>query len=124
MVTDQAKLAMHSPSQSISRLDQREETRSSSSIEGLDKRELEASPNGATFNISVTESALADAEKGNAQSWPRSGISSATRGKETTGAGLASDDWNSPDDPDNPHNWKLVSRIYHTIAPALFAFVV
>ena len=33
-------------------------------------------------------------------------------------------DWDGPDDPENPHNWKLWSRIYHTIIPALFAFVV
>lgn len=34
------------------------------------------------------------------------------------------DDWNGDDDPANPHNWSMASRIYHTIVPALFSFVV
>ena len=33
-------------------------------------------------------------------------------------------DWEGPDDPEDPHNWNIWSRIYHTVIPALFAFVV
>ena len=33
-------------------------------------------------------------------------------------------DWNGPDDPDNPMNWSLKSRIYHTSVPALMGFVI
>ena len=33
-------------------------------------------------------------------------------------------DWNGPDDPENPMNWPLWQRIYHTTVPALFGFVV
>ncbi|MCJ1247685.1 hypothetical protein MMC30_004900 [Trapelia coarctata] len=39
-------------------------------------------------------------------------------------ATLTTEDWNSPDDPDNPLNWSLWQRIYHTTVPALFGFVV
>lgn len=37
---------------------------------------------------------------------------------------IKGNDWNGQDDPDNPHNWTLANRIYHTIMPALFSFVV
>ena len=33
-------------------------------------------------------------------------------------------DWTGPDDPENPRNWPLWQKIYHTIIPGLFAFVV
>ena len=33
-------------------------------------------------------------------------------------------DWNGPDDPDNPHNWPMSTRIYHALAPALLGFAV
>lgn len=33
-------------------------------------------------------------------------------------------DWNGPDDPDNPHNWSMASRVYHSIVPGLFGFAV
>jgi len=33
-------------------------------------------------------------------------------------------DWTGPDDPDNPHNWSLSKRAYHTLTPALFGFTV
>ena len=33
-------------------------------------------------------------------------------------------DWNGPDDPENPMNWSLWKRIYHTTVPALFGFIV
>lgn len=31
-------------------------------------------------------------------------------------------DWNGPDDPENPHNWKMWKRLYHTISVGLFCF--
>lgn len=33
-------------------------------------------------------------------------------------------DWNGPNDPENPINWPLWQRIYHTTVPALMGFVV
>ena len=33
-------------------------------------------------------------------------------------------DWNGPNDPDNPMNWPMVSRVYHTTVPALFNFII
>ena len=33
-------------------------------------------------------------------------------------------DWTGPDDPENPMNWPLAQRIYHTTIPALFNFIV
>lgn len=32
-------------------------------------------------------------------------------------------DWSGPSDPANPHNWPLAKKIFHTIVPALIAFV-
>ena len=37
---------------------------------------------------------------------------------------ITAQDWNGPDDPENPMNWSLWQRIYHTTVPALFGFVV
>ncbi|KAH7130283.1 MFS multidrug transporter-like protein [Dendryphion nanum] len=34
------------------------------------------------------------------------------------------DDWNGPDDPDNPLNWPLGRKLYHVIVPGLFGFAV
>ncbi|KAF2742373.1 MFS general substrate transporter [Sporormia fimetaria CBS 119925] len=34
------------------------------------------------------------------------------------------DDWDGPDDPDNPRNWSLAKRAYHSAIPALFGFAV
>ena len=31
-------------------------------------------------------------------------------------------DWTGPDDPENPINWPMSKRVYHTIIPGLFAF--
>lgn len=33
-------------------------------------------------------------------------------------------DWDGPDDPGNPHNWPMWSRLYHCVVPGLFGFVV
>ena len=37
---------------------------------------------------------------------------------------VTAQDWTGPDDPENPHNWPLWKRIWHTVPPALFAFIV
>jgi hypothetical protein len=33
-------------------------------------------------------------------------------------------DWDGPDDPDNPLNWGLAWRVYHSAVPALLCFAV
>ncbi|EWC45204.1 hypothetical protein DRE_06092 [Drechslerella stenobrocha 248] len=33
-------------------------------------------------------------------------------------------DWDGPDDPDNPKNWRFGNRVFQTLPPALFSFVV
>ena len=33
-------------------------------------------------------------------------------------------DWDGPNDLDNPKNWTLASKIYHTVIPALLGFTV
>jgi hypothetical protein len=33
-------------------------------------------------------------------------------------------DWTGPDDPENPHNWPLWKRVWHTVPPAIIAFAV
>lgn len=37
---------------------------------------------------------------------------------------VTAQDWTGPDDPENPQNWSILLRAYHTVPPALFAFVV
>jgi len=34
----------------------------------------------------------------------------------------AAQDWTGPNDPDNPRNWPIPKRVFHTIPPAFFAF--
>lgn len=33
-------------------------------------------------------------------------------------------DWDGPEDPDNPRTWSLRKRLFHSIIPGLFNFVV
>lgn len=33
-------------------------------------------------------------------------------------------DWDGPDDPGNPRNWSLGTKVYATAIPALYAFAV
>lgn len=33
-------------------------------------------------------------------------------------------DWDGPDDPENPQNWSMSTRIYHVGIPALLGFAV
>lgn len=37
---------------------------------------------------------------------------------------VTAQDWTGPDDPENPHNWPLWKRIWHTLPPGFFAFSV
>ena len=37
---------------------------------------------------------------------------------------VTAQDWMGPDDPENPRNWPLWQRIYHTAIPGLFGFAV
>ena len=37
---------------------------------------------------------------------------------------VTAQDWTGPDDPENPINWPLWQRVYHTTVPGLFAFAV
>ena len=37
---------------------------------------------------------------------------------------LTAQDWTGPDDPENPMNWPMTLRIYHTTIPAVFNFIV
>ncbi|OCL10986.1 MFS multidrug transporter-like protein [Glonium stellatum] len=42
----------------------------------------------------------------------------------TTTRVVTAQDWSSPDDPENPQNWSMLLRAYHTVPPALFGFTV
>ena len=37
---------------------------------------------------------------------------------------VTAQDWTGPDDPENPHNWPLWQRVYHTTVPSLFGLAV
>ena len=37
---------------------------------------------------------------------------------------VTAQDWTGPDDPENPINWPLWQRVYHTTVPGLFGFAV
>ena len=37
---------------------------------------------------------------------------------------VTAQDWTGPDDPENPYNWPLWQRIYHTTVPGLFGLAV
>lgn len=55
---------------------------------------------------------------------PNTRISSETGKQDEVRKSMTAHDWNGPDDPDNPRNWPLWQRVYHTTVPALFAFTV
>ena len=40
------------------------------------------------------------------------------------GRTVTAQDWTGPDDPENPMNWALLKKVYHTVIPGLFAFIV
>lgn len=35
---------------------------------------------------------------------------------------VTAQDWDGEDDPDNPYNWSILKKIYHTLTPALQSF--
>ena len=37
---------------------------------------------------------------------------------------VTAQDWTGPDDPEDPHNWPLWKRIYHTALVGVFCFTV
>jgi hypothetical protein len=37
---------------------------------------------------------------------------------------ITAQDWYDKDDKENPHNWPLKKRIWHTLQPAFFGFAV
>ena len=37
---------------------------------------------------------------------------------------VTAQDWTGPDDPENPHNWPLWKRLYHTALVGIFCFTV
>ncbi len=43
---------------------------------------------------------------------------------ETKPSASALVDWDGPGDPGNPRNWSLVTKIYATAVPAMYAFAV
>lgn len=47
-------------------------------------------------------------------------------GRNTSQAEVVEDeeaDWDGPNDPDNPQNWSMTQRIYHTFVPVGITFV-
>ncbi|KAF2020118.1 MFS general substrate transporter [Aaosphaeria arxii CBS 175.79] len=44
--------------------------------------------------------------------------------RDQNGQPVNVNDWDGPQDPGNPLNWSLLSRIYHVTCPALFGFAV
>lgn len=43
---------------------------------------------------------------------------------EPTDAQSLVTDWNGPEDPENPQNWRLAVKVYHVTVPGLFGFAV
>ena len=37
---------------------------------------------------------------------------------------ITAQDWNGPDDPENPHNWPLFKKIYHLVPISILGFTV
>lgn len=52
--------------------------------------------------------------------------SNTTRSKHGSPAtrAITAQDWTGPDDPENPWNWPLWKRIYHTTVVGMFCFTV
>ncbi|MCJ1471571.1 hypothetical protein MMC13_000211 [Lambiella insularis] len=48
----------------------------------------------------------------------------APTGQNGTARMVPAQDWNGPDDPENPLKWSMRSRVYHTTVPALMGFIV
>ena len=80
---------------------------------------MDATPVGSG---SVVPDFAVDAEKGiertatskSAQHEPQNGLAKT----------VTAQDWTGPDDPENPQNWPLWRRVYHTTIPALYGLAV
>ena len=46
------------------------------------------------------------------------------RTEKLLGRTVTAQDWTGPDDSGNPMNWSLSKKVYHTIIPGVFAFIV
>lgn len=55
---------------------------------------------------------------------PQSDRLAGSNHKDATPKGITAQDWTGPNDLDNPLNWPLVRKIYHSCIPALLAFIV
>jgi len=84
-----------------------------------EKENEEADEDEQSIDIqSSTESSTHKSHcEGTIQSYP-----SASHTNSTVQQVSPAQDWTGPDDPDNPRNWPISKRIFHTIPPALFAF--
>ncbi|KAI1608728.1 MFS transporter [Exophiala viscosa] len=45
-------------------------------------------------------------------------------GRSDRAPATTAQDWDRDDDPDNPHNWSIPKKIYHTLTPALQSFTI
>lgn len=94
------------------------------------------SPLGIGFNLekewspmegsSSGDSTVSVAEPEKVATKPGHGDENSDRLEGTTTAQrvVTAQDWIGPDDPENPLNWPTLKKVYHTIPPALFGFVV
>lgn len=44
------------------------------------------------------------------------------KGKDQHNATLNPNDWNGPDDPENPLNWPVLIRYLHVVPPSIISF--
>jgi hypothetical protein len=81
--------------------------------------------------MSDNSTEMADAEKRDVELGPSPGVDSvesSIQGEEhqqpekVETANIALLDWDSPDDSDNPKNWKSGRKTYHLICVGLYAF--
>jgi uncharacterized protein (DUF885 family) len=82
----------------------------------------------AEENLSSTMSDLAN-DKLEAQQLPEPhrpgyGPSSITPKEEAKSTASPALDWDNYEDPENPQNWRLASKVYHVTIPGLFGFAV
>lgn len=73
---------------------------------------------------SSSDTSLPDFEKAKTKPDDVSGEPNPITETATARRVVTAQDWTGPDDPENPHNWPLRKRIYHTIIPGIFGFTV
>jgi hypothetical protein len=74
----------------------------------------------STRSISVpVNSTQLDLEKSNSRATQAPGQDAESRHPVTT-----AEDWDGPDDPDNPLNWSTRKKIYNTLVPAFQCFTI